>query len=196
MFVALLSFITSYFTPAIYFFILYVTIFQIDVNSAFVSYIAIVVSMAYVLVVLIAIAGSLTGKIWAEKAHYISYTLTCFTLIMYGLIIYNVFFIYIDISSNKLNLNDFNILTLIILSVLNVVCFILIIIIHIPTHCGFVCKLILDQISYMVYMGAYSQTMVIHGFCNVDDVSWGTKGASTHGVKKYTQDKVFFVSSW
>jgi cellulose synthase/poly-beta-1,6-N-acetylglucosamine synthase-like glycosyltransferase len=38
----------------------------------------------------------------------------------------------------------------------------------------------------MVYMGAYSQTMVIHGFCNVDDVSWGTKGASAHGAKKYT----------
>ena len=69
-------------------------------------------------------------------------------------------------------------------------------IIHIPTHCSFVCKLILNQISYIAYMGAYSQTMVIHGFCNVDDVSWGTKGTSTHGVNKYNQDKVFFVSSW
>lgn len=64
MFIALLSFITSYFTPAIYFFILYVTIFQVDVNSDFVSYIAIIVSTIYVLVILIAVAGSLTGKIW------------------------------------------------------------------------------------------------------------------------------------
>lgn len=65
MFIALLSFITSYFTPAIYFFILYVTIYQIDINSNFVSYIAIIVSTIYVMVVLIAVAGSLTGKIWA-----------------------------------------------------------------------------------------------------------------------------------
>jgi len=196
MFIALLSFITSYFTPAFYFFILYVTIYQIDVNSDFVGYIAVVVSMAYVLTVLIAIAGSLTGKIWAEKAHYISYTLTLFTIIMYGLVIYNIFFIYIDVQNNNLDLNNFNIISIIILSVINVVSFVLIILIHIPTHCSFVFKLFLDQISYMVYMGAYSQTMVIHGFCNIDDVSWGTKGASTHGTKKYAQDKVFFVSSW
>lgn len=115
---------------------------------------------------------------------------------MYGLIVYNVFFIYIDITSQKLDLNQFNILALIILSAINVVCFVFVIIIHIPTHCKFVCKLILDQLSYIVYMGAYSQTMVIHGFCNLDDVSWGTKGASNSGTKKYNLDKVFFVSSW
>ena len=40
-------------------------------------------------------------------------------------------------------------------------------------------------------------TMVIHGFCNVDDVSWGTKGVSGQGgVNKYEGNKVFFVSSW
>ena len=48
----------------------------------------------------------------------------------------------------------------------------------------------------MTYTGAYSQTMVIHSFCNVDDVSWGTKGSTGTGVKKYEVDKVFFVSSW
>jgi len=48
----------------------------------------------------------------------------------------------------------------------------------------------------MAYTGAYSQTMVIHSFCNVDDVSWGTKGSVGSGVKKYEVDKVFFVSSW
>ena len=50
--------------------------------------------------------------------------------------------------------------------------------------------------SYIFYTGAYSQTMVIHGFCNVDDVSWGTKGSSAGGVKKYETDKVYFVSTW
>jgi len=67
---------------------------------------------------------------------------------------------------------------------------------HIPTHCRFVWKLIANQLSYMAYTGAYSQTMVIHSFCNVDDVSWGTKGSVGSGVKKYEVDKVFFVSSW
>lgn len=48
----------------------------------------------------------------------------------------------------------------------------------------------------MAYTGAYSQTMVIHAFCNVDDVSWGTKGSSGAGISKYQKDKVFFVTSW
>ncbi len=48
----------------------------------------------------------------------------------------------------------------------------------------------------MGYTGAYSQTMVIHAFCNVDDVSWGTKGTQASGGKKYESDKVFFVGSW
>jgi cellulose synthase/poly-beta-1,6-N-acetylglucosamine synthase-like glycosyltransferase len=29
-----------------------------------------------------------------------------------------------------------------------------------------------------MYTGAYAQTMVIHRFCNIDDVSWGTKGVT------------------
>jgi len=91
-----------------------------------------------------------------------------------------------DITSGEIDLKEFNILSIIIMSVINIFCFVFIILIHIPTHCSFVCKLLLNQFSYMVYMGAYSQTMVIHGFCNVDDVSWGTKGASAHGAKKYT----------
>lgn len=38
--------------------------------------------------------------------------------------------------------------------------------------------------------------MVSHAFCNVDDVSWGTKGSSGSGVNKYQTDKVYFVSTW
>lgn len=64
MFMALLSFITSYFTPAIYWFILYVTIYQIDVKNEYISITAVVVSIIYVFLILTAIAGSLTGKLW------------------------------------------------------------------------------------------------------------------------------------
>jgi cellulose synthase/poly-beta-1,6-N-acetylglucosamine synthase-like glycosyltransferase len=39
--------------------------------------------------------------------------------------------------------------------------------------------------SYTAYTGAYAQTMVIHAFCNVDDVSWGTKGSAGSGVNKF-----------
>jgi chitin synthase len=57
-------------------------------------------------------------------------------------------------------------------------------------------SIIFDTPSYLSYTGAYSQTMVIHAFCNVDDVSWGTKGSSSSGVNKYQTSKVFFVSTW
>lgn len=61
-----------------------------------------------------------------------------------------------------------------------------ILLIHLPSHAKFVGKIICDWPSYFFYTGAYSQTMVIHGFCNVDDVSWGTKGSTaSHGGKKY-----------
>lgn len=63
---------------------------------------------------------------------------------------------------------------------------IVILILHLPSHAKFVCKMIIDWPSYLYYTGAYSQTMVIHGFCNVDDVSWGTKGSTdAHGGKAY-----------
>jgi|LakMenEpi03Aug12_release.lakeMendotaPanAssembly.Ray.scaffolds.fasta_scaffold361962_2 chitin synthase len=83
-----------------------------------------------------------------------------------------------------------------VLSVLNILCFFLVLLMHLPTHPSFVCKIILDTPSYIAYTGAYSQTMVIHAFCNVDDVSWGTKGSSGSGGKKYEVDKVLFVGSW
>ena len=68
-----------------------------------------------------------------------------------------------------------------VLTCINIGLFVLLLIVHIPTHCKFVLKLLADQTSYMFYTGAYSQTMVIHSFCNVDDVSWGTKGSTGSG---------------
>lgn len=40
------------------------------------------------------------------------------------------------------------------------------------------------------------QTLVAHAFCNVDDVSWGMKGATSKHGEGYEIDKVFFVSAW
>jgi len=82
------------------------------------------------------------------------------------------------------------------MSIINLACLVLVIGIHLPTHGAFVWKLFIDASSYTAYTGAYSHTMVIHAFCNVDDVSWGTKGSGGSGVNKYELDKVFFVGSW
>jgi|JI61114C2RNA_FD_contig_71_2041390_length_1908_multi_2_in_0_out_0_4 hypothetical protein len=39
--------------------------------------------------------------------------------------------------------------------------------------------------------------MIIFSFCNVDDVSWGTKGATDDsGQKKFAVKKMYFVSKW
>ena len=74
--------------------------------------------------------------------------------------------------------------------------FIFILFIHLPTHIKFVCKLLINTPSYIAYTGAYSQTMVIYSFCNIDDVSWGTKGSGSSGVNRFMADKVFFVTTW
>ena len=68
MVLALLSFLTSYLTPCIFFYILYSTIIQIDVSSLLVTIVAKVVALAYVIMYLIAIAGGLSGSLWAKYA--------------------------------------------------------------------------------------------------------------------------------
>lgn len=79
---------------------------------------------------------------------------------------------------------------------INIGSFLLLLGMHIPTHWRFLLRIMIDSASYLAYTGAYSQTMVAYSFCNVDDVSWGTKGSSdSHGGgKKYATDKVFFVA--
>jgi hypothetical protein len=65
----------------------------------------------------------------------------------------------------------FKVIAIIVLSIINIISFVIVVGMHICTHPKFVCKLIFDQISYIMYTGAYAQTMVIHRFCNIDDVS-------------------------
>ena len=36
---------------------------------------------------------------------------------------------------------------------------------------------------YIYYSPAYIHTLLIFAFCNVDDLSWGTKGADDHKVR-------------
>lgn len=189
MILALLSFGTSYFTPSIYFYVLYATIYQIDVQSAVVSYVARVVALIYVIVCLIAIAGGLAGSIWTKYAEHISRVFSLMTFGMIGLVAYNVIAIYLNIvgpNSTGINTSSFTQMSILVMLAVNIGGYFLLLIIHIPTHCHLVYRLFADVISYWYYQGAYAQTMVIHSFCNVDDVSWGTKGSTgAHGGKGY-----------
>ncbi|MFO0131107.1 MAG: hypothetical protein ACK52J_00480 [bacterium] len=36
---------------------------------------------------------------------------------------------------------------------------------------------------YIYYSPAYIHTLLIYAFCNVDDLSWGTKGSDSSKVK-------------
>jgi len=64
MIMAGLSFINSYFTPSLYFFVLYITIAQIDSTSELCADLAVIISGLYCFVIMAAIGGSLVGKEW------------------------------------------------------------------------------------------------------------------------------------
>jgi len=57
-----LSFINSYFTPSLYFFVLYITIAQIDSQNVVYANIATIVSGIYCFIIMAAVGGSLIGK--------------------------------------------------------------------------------------------------------------------------------------
>jgi len=186
MILALLSFATSYFTPAIYFYVLYATIAQIDLTNQYIQYIARVVALIYVIVYLIAIAGGLSGSVWTKYAENISRVFALMTFALLGLVTYNLFVVYLNLSGSGIDFTSFTQMSILAMIAVNLVGFFALIFLHFCTHPDLVCKLFADTISYWYYQGAYAQTMVAHAFCNVDDVSWGTKGSTgAHGGKDY-----------
>ena len=188
MVLALLSFATSYVTPAIYFYVLFATIFQIAPSNLYVQIAAKVVSIIYIMVYLVGVAGGLTGAIWTKHAHIVSGILSFFTFAMFGLVVYNIIVIYLGFGTTGIDWTSFNQVSVLVMTGINLGVYYIVVFMHIPSHCKFVWRLFMDQISYLSYQGAYAQTMVAHAFCNVDDVSWGTKGSTAaHGAggKKY-----------
>ena len=57
--------------------------------------------------------------------------------------------------------------------------------VHFCTHFKFLLRMLFDVLSYLAYTGAYSHVMLIYAFCNVDNVSWGTKGNKGARVQSY-----------
>ena len=195
MWLALLSMLNSYIAPSIYLFVLFSTIYQLGFKGS--NVVATIVTLIYVLIFMAGVAGALTGRQWSKRAGLLSAVFSFFTFLMFALVVYNVLFIYLQLTNNPIAQNENGSSTfdsknlsgkpllILVMAALNIGLFILLMIAHLFTHPGYVLKLFLNTLSYMSYTGAYAQTMVIHGFCNVDDVSWGTKGSAGQGGKKY-----------
>lgn len=79
---------------------------------------------------------------------------------------------------------------------LNIAVYIIMALVHLFTHFKFLFRMLVDVISYLAYQGAYSHVMLIYAFCNVDNVSWGTKGNGGSRVQSYLIEKVSFVADW
>lgn len=98
MILAKLSFINGYFTPAFFFFTLYTTVKQ-SASMSWVPYIANLTGLLYVLTVFVCVGGSLMGVIWTKHAWKASLVFTFFTVLMLGLVIWNVIGVYIGTAN-------------------------------------------------------------------------------------------------
>ena len=50
-------------------------------------------------------------------------------------------------------------------------------------------------LSYLYYQAAYTHTFVIYAFCNVDDITWGTKGViqdKTMALKQSLKEEQYY----
>jgi cellulose synthase/poly-beta-1,6-N-acetylglucosamine synthase-like glycosyltransferase len=98
MVLSMISLVTTYFSPTLFFYVLFTTILQINVKSDLVFIIARFVSTIFVCFYLIGVAGSLMGNIWIPYARYISMVMAVFVFILFGLLVYNVLGIYLSIK--------------------------------------------------------------------------------------------------
>jgi len=50
----------------------------------------------------------------------------------------------------------------------------------------------------MIYQPVYNHVLLTYAFCNIDDVSWGTKGLSkdSNDRTSFYLEKVSFVARW
>lgn len=101
MIIALFSFIFAYISPALYFFVLYATIYQLNFPGA--PWVAKVVAMLFVVTFIVAIAGSLRGKKWAKNSYIVSIIFAIFNVIILFTVFYNSIVIYLKLTGNPLS---------------------------------------------------------------------------------------------
>lgn len=103
MIIALLSTFNAYITPAIYFFVLYATIYQLGFPGS--EWVAKAVCLIYTFVIFAAIGGALTGRSWSKRAHIISVILSIFTFVLTALVLFNLFLVYLRVAKNPFTEN-------------------------------------------------------------------------------------------
>jgi cellulose synthase/poly-beta-1,6-N-acetylglucosamine synthase-like glycosyltransferase len=197
MFLALLSFVNGYLIPSFYVFALYTTIVQSGSNLV-IQYAAEILTLIYIFMIILSVTWSLFGTEWTKKAHIISYVFSFYTIMLMALVIYNVTGVYLELDKKSFTdiFNSPESGLVFVITCMNILSYLVIALVHLPTHCNFVFKLLFDCISYLTYQGAYSHVMLIYAFCNVDNVSWGTKGNSGKRVQGYLIEKVSFIADW
>ena len=115
------------------------------------------------------------------------------------LVMYNVVGVYLEVGfmdSFGSVFDQFETAMVFLITCLNILVYLLMAAAHVCTHFKFLFRMLVDAISYFSYQGAYSHVMLIYSFCNVDNVSWGTKGNGGSRIQSYLIEKVSFVADW
>ncbi|KAL4468647.1 hypothetical protein ABPG74_005150 [Tetrahymena malaccensis] len=88
-------------------------------------------------------------------------------------------------------------LYIIIMVLINMGSFFGILIVHLFIQPKLVWYIFISYWSYIVYQPIYNFILIIFSFCNIDDVTWGTKGLSdSKEANSYYQEKVKFLVRW
>jgi cellulose synthase/poly-beta-1,6-N-acetylglucosamine synthase-like glycosyltransferase len=98
MHIALFSLFNTYITPSLYFFILYVTVYQMGFDGS--EWVAKAACLVYLFVFFAAVGGALTGRQWSKRASIVSKLFAIFTVLMILLVFYNLVFIYFRVTHN------------------------------------------------------------------------------------------------
>eukprot|EP00825_Cyclidium_porcatum_P012454 TRINITY_DN164_c0_g1_i2.p1 TRINITY_DN164_c0_g1~~TRINITY_DN164_c0_g1_i2.p1 ORF type:complete len:547 (-),score=56.55 TRINITY_DN164_c0_g1_i2:396-2036(-) len=208
MFMAWLNKINMYFLPGFFYFSLHLSCYQLfshyikDLNGIF-QFIPGLLPFAYVILLIYMVLISLNYKISykvniknAETFDMLSGIIGIYQFVMIGIVLWNV------VSNYFLNIYDYQpsnlnnkIIQVMVWSMAgcNFGTIFIVVLLH-PSYWGRILK---SFLSYLYYSGSYTHTFIIYSFCNVDDISWGTKGLNGNGgVKKYLDDKLKFVGQW
>ncbi|EAR85461.1 chitin synthase (macronuclear) [Tetrahymena thermophila SB210] len=88
-------------------------------------------------------------------------------------------------------------LYVIIMACLNTGSFFILLFVHLLFQPKLVWYIIISYWSYTIYQPIYNFTLIIFSFCNIDDVTWGTKGISSEATSQlFYQSKVKFLLKW
>ena len=212
MFFALINVMLSYFTVGLYF--IFTSIMAIEVFDKYnfyndtkntISTAGGIMIFAYIMLVLSLFFYSLLLKSRdaIRRFQFISTILGLLTLVSFGSTVYVTFNI-LAMEENSTNLNkDAKTEPIMvegreqlqILAILTLVSYGVPVILN-PTKS--LVDILFSTVDYLFYMPTYVHTLLIYAFCNIDDLSWGTKGLESRSLEadKYKKYKAKMVGFW